>query len=129
MKTLKIAITAFTTAIAWIGVLIMILGILVFGDQVIDFIRFPVIMHGDGSATLWIFLIGLLLVLIGGFTAKPSFLWLVLVIIGIIFTVLTLIDISYQGLLGYIVIPGLVCMADGLLILWLKRKQKIKADT
>jgi hypothetical protein len=81
---------------------------------------------------------GLILVLIGGIIARPRYLWPVLVAIGLIFCIIATIatttppikkqDYEIAGLIGRSLLfsfPGILCIIEGIVIFWLRRKRKI----
>jgi hypothetical protein len=124
MKTLM-------ATVAWFGIFLLIFGVIIYSDQVIDSLRFyRIITPGmivDGPAFEWFTILGTLFVLVGGLTSRPHFQWPVLVIAGVIYIVLALINISYEYLftsngLSFLII-GLVCIIEGLLIRWVRRRE------
>jgi hypothetical protein len=121
------------TVIAWLGIFILIIFFYFYSNQVIDTIRlFRIItpdMIVDPPAFGWVIFGGTLFALIGGLTARPHLVWPILVIVGVIYSALAIINISLKYLfpssgLMYLII-GLVCIIEGLLIRWFRiRKQK-----
>ena len=117
MKVLKV--------VAWVGIGVMV-GALTFAF----FVCISPPMVSEGWALLVAFatlpgILGVLLVLIGGFVSKPRYLWVASIIVGALF-VSSFYCSAHHGLLSFILFtsPGLVCIIGGVAMGWLLHRRK-----
>jgi len=117
MKVLKV--------IAWVGIGVMV-GALAFSF----FVCITPPMVSEGWGLLLVFgtlpgILGVLLVLIGGFVSKPRYLWLASIIVGVLF-VSSFYGLAYYGMLELVLFssPGLACIIGGIVVQWLSHRGK-----
>ena len=117
MKVLKV--------VAWVGIGVMV-GALTFAF----FVCISPPMVSEGWVLLVAFatlpgILGVLLVLIGGFVSKPRYLWIASIIVGALF-VSSFYCSAHHGLLTLVLFtsPGLVCIIGGIVMGWLSHRGK-----
>jgi hypothetical protein len=139
MKILKLTFREIMIAMAWIGSIWFIIGILAFSNQVVNFIKFPISytpgMIIERAAVGWMIISGTILALIGGLIARPRYLWPVLGVSGGICFIFALVYISYDYLLTgtfssflLYMVSGIACVIGGSIIRWLRMKEKVKSS-
>jgi hypothetical protein len=135
------------TFLAYTGIAMIVLGIIGVSWTAASYLQSsayswtqPLAHEWDGLPLGLGFLVsipGLILVLIGGMIARPRYLGPVLVATGLIFCISATIAIAtppikkqdYE-LSGVIInsivisLPGIICIIEGIVILWLRRKRK-----
>ena len=126
MKVLKV--------IAWVGI-----GVMVGASAFSFFVCIAPPMVSEGWGLLLVFgtlpgILGVLLVLIGGFVSKPRYLWLASIIVGVLFVssfyglATPLVpSLPLYGMLSFILFssPGLVCIIGGVVMGWLSHRGKV----
>jgi hypothetical protein len=121
------------SVLAWLGIWGVVLGIYLSGNQIVD--RFSLFESPnqiiEGVAFAWFVISCVILTLLGGLISKPRYLWPVLVVIGIIYCIYALIDILFEYLfperipilLKWCLLPGIICVLEGLFIRWFRKRQ------
>ena len=111
--------------VAWVGIGIMV-GALTFAF----FVCISPPMVSEGWVLLVAFatlpgILGVLMVLIGGFVSKPRYLWIASIIVGALF-VSSFYCSAHHGLLTFVLFtsPGLVCIVGGMVMGWLSHRGK-----
>jgi hypothetical protein len=118
MKNLK----TFMTVIGWLGIICFLFGLVVFGLYMAT---------NEMNSLAIIISPGTILVLVGGFSAKPQYFWPVLIVSGSICSILALIDMISKperiipSLILFFV--GTVFIIAGFIIHWLRIRQNSRA--
>ena len=111
--------------VAWVGI-----GIMAVTSAFAFFVCTAPLMVSEGWVLLVAFatlpgILGVLLVLIGGFVSKPRYLWIASIIIGALF-VSAFYCSMHLGLLTFFLFtsPGIACIIGGTVIGWLSHWSK-----
>ena len=126
MKVLKV--------VAWVGI-----GIMAVASAFAFFVCTAPPFVSEGWVLLVVFatlpgILGVLLVLIGGFVSKPRYLWIASIIVGALFVssfyglATPLVpSLPLYGMLSFILFssPGLVCIIGGVVMGWLSHRGKV----
>lgn len=141
----KKAIMMFLTAVAWLGLIVMLAG--TYPSFLMSLEAFPRGLEGNfygpfgdmgGLAFAMAFFfgsIGTLLALIGGLIARPRYLWVGLIAVGTIYMVsffglisVQLHDKSMSILDGvWALLPGVVSIVEGIIINHLRKRQPLRS--
>jgi len=112
--------------VAWVGI-----GVMVGTSAFAFFVCITPPMVSEGWALLALFatlpgILGVLLVLIGGFVSKPRYLWIASIIVGALF-VSSFYGVALDyGMLSLVLFssPGLACIIGGIVMQWLSHRGK-----
>ena len=108
--------------------------------QVFELTQYPIITTPyeviiERPAFTWMIISGAILALVGGLIARPRYLWPVLIVSGTAYSILALIDIFKVylslGILGsspIILLVGIVCVIEGLLVHRFRKRLSLKAS-
>ena len=112
--------------VAWVGI-----GIMAVASAFAFFVCTAPPFVSEGWVLLVVFatlpgILGVLLVLIGGFVSKPRYLWIASIIVGALF-VSSFYGVALDyGMLSLVLFssPGLACIIGGIVMQWLSHRGK-----
>jgi len=116
------------TIIAWLGLLIIVPGLLLSYSSSWTWISTGQLGSGVGYVvTAGVGAIGTLLALIGGFIARPKYFWIGAIVVGVAYIASFygyVVDFETKFILGLFVmlLPGLACIAAGIVIRKLNKR-------
>jgi hypothetical protein len=123
MKTLKI----FMTVIAYLGITLVILGTIMATWTSIYNLKYDSEWTGLPGLPAFLGILisipGVLLALIGGLIARPRYIWFILIIVGIVYCIIIVIATSTLVVHLVTSIPGVICIIEGFIILYLGKKK------
>ena len=135
-KAMKVVLAA----VAWLGLLVVLGG--TYFSFLLSISVFPTGIEGPFGPfgemgllgvgyAVFFGCIGTFLALVGGLVAQPRYLWIGLVIVGSIYIISLFeffaISFLYNELSifeGALALPGVVCIIEGIIIRWLRKRRK-----
>ena len=114
------------TIIAWLGLLIIVPGLLLSYSSSWTWISTGQLGSGVGYVvTTGVGVIGTLLALIGGFIARPKYFWIGAIVVGVAYIASFygyVVDFKFIPGLFVMLLPGLACIAAGIVIRKLNKR-------